>query len=67
MTAQAETEVSVGICRRKPGNGDVCGLSASDVQCACRRGTTCAKSEVHQAELKGRKVRVFLLLCEDFY
>ena len=67
MTAQAETETSVGICRRKPGNGDACGLSASDVQCACRRGTTCAKSEMQQAQLKSRKVREFLLLLEDSY
>lgn len=49
-------EVSAGVCRKMLNEGDACGLSASTAHCPCVRGTTCAKSEVHQAQLYPRKV-----------
>ena len=58
------SEVAAGVCHNMLMDGDACGLSASDAQCPCIRGTTCAKLDIHQAQLHPRKVSNSLfLLC----
>ena len=56
VSSEDGVEVSVGVCRKRPNIDDACGLSASNTQCPCMRGTTCSRSVTYHPQSSIRNV-----------